>query len=122
MQRSALAAAAQRPVEPLPVLPVLPLLGLEPVELLLPLLLLDAGESAPGELESGTISVPVVLSFGRLLPMVALSPVPVPLLSALFALLASFAGRSWLHATRAKPKPKIETSTATCGRAICFLS
>ena len=99
---------------------MLPLWGLEPVELLLPLLVLDAGESAPGELESGASSVPVVLSFGRLLPMVPLSPVPVPVLSALFALLASFAGRSLPHATRAKPK--VETSTATCARTICFLS
>jgi hypothetical protein len=44
------------------------------------------------------------------------SPAPVAVLSSLFALLASFAGRSWLHATRARPK--VENSIATFNRII----
>jgi len=72
----------------------------------------------PGEPESGAMSVPVALSFGVLLPVGV--PSPAPVVSAPFALLASFAGRSWLQAVIARPK--VETNTAVFSRNIVFLS
>jgi signal-induced proliferation-associated 1 like protein 3 len=96
------------PVLPVPVLPV-PVL---PVPVPVPVLpvLLEPGEPDPVELESGAMPVPMVLP--SVLPVVVFEG------SASFALLASFAGRSWLHAARAKPKA--ETNTATCSRTIVY--
>ena len=92
-------------------LPVVPLLGLCPFELpLLPLL--EPGEPGPVELESGAMPVPVVLS---VLLLVA-SPSLVPVVSELFALVASFAGRSWLHAM--STQANAERNTAKRSRII----
>ena len=75
--------------------------------------LLEPGEPGPVEVESGAMSVPVVSSLGLLLPVGA---PPVLVVSASFALLASFAGRSGLHAT--STRPRVEARIAICSRTI----